>query len=115
MHHSAPRNAARQPDGFWQRRLPALVALASLAGAGLSGCASGGAAGSREYLMASGRWDNTVIVIDVAKAIEPANDGTPNAVINRLRVTPDIDANGTVKPLIAEGQRPGPKRAFDRY
>jgi len=105
MHHSAPRNAARHPDGLWQRRLLALVALASLAGAGLSGCASGGAAGSREYLMASGRWDNTVIVIDVAKAIEPANDGTPNAVINRLRVTPDIDANGTGKlDTVASGQ-----------
>ena len=24
-------------------------------------------------------------------------------------------ANGTVKPAIAEGTRPGPKRAFDRY
>jgi taurine dioxygenase len=30
--------------------------------------------------------------------------------------TPDIvPANGTVKPAIAEGMRPGPKRAFDRY
>ena len=26
-----------------------------------------------------------------------------------------IEANGTVKPAIAEGTRPGPKRAFDRY
>jgi taurine dioxygenase len=26
-----------------------------------------------------------------------------------------VEANGTVKPLIAEGERPGPKRAFDRY
>jgi len=26
-----------------------------------------------------------------------------------------IDANGTVKPAIADGTRPGPKRAFDRY
>jgi taurine dioxygenase len=30
--------------------------------------------------------------------------------------TPDtVPANGTVKPAIAEGTRPGPKRAFDRY
>jgi hypothetical protein len=27
----------------------------------------------------------------------------------------DVAANGTVKPAIAEGMRPGPKRAFDRY
>ena len=26
-----------------------------------------------------------------------------------------IEANGTVKPAIADGTRPGPKRAFDRY
>ena len=26
-----------------------------------------------------------------------------------------VEANGTVKPLIAESTRPGPKRAFDRY
>jgi hypothetical protein len=25
-----------------------------------------------------------------------------------------VPANGTVKPAIAEGTRPGPKRAFDR-
>ena len=30
--------------------------------------------------------------------------------------TPDtVEANGTVKPSIADGTRPGPKRAFDRY
>ena len=44
-----------------------------------------------DFFLVSGRWDNTVIVIDLKKAIDPANDGTPNAVINRLRVTPDID------------------------
>jgi taurine dioxygenase len=27
----------------------------------------------------------------------------------------DVEAIGTVKPAIAEGTRPGPKRAFDRY
>ena len=47
------------------------------------------------YAVVSGRWDSTVIVIDLERALDPANDGTPNAVINRLRVTPDIDAKGT--------------------
>ena len=46
------------------------------------------------YAIASGRWDNTVIVIDLAKAIDPANDGTANAVINRLRVTSDAATQG---------------------
>jgi taurine dioxygenase len=42
------------------------------------------------------------------KGDRPAGVGGPYA--------PDtIEANGVVKPLIAEGTRPGPKRAFDRY
>jgi len=48
-----------------------------------------------EMLLVSGRWDNTVLVIDLDKAMLPANDGTPNAIVNRVRVTPDIDAKGT--------------------
>ena len=46
------------------------------------------------YLLVSGRWDNTLVVIDLAKAAEPGNDGTPNAIVNRVRVTPDL-APGT--------------------
>ena len=48
-----------------------------------------------ETLLVSGRWDNSIIVIDVDKALLPANDGTSNAIVNRVRVTPDIDAKGT--------------------
>lgn len=89
------------------RRVPSLmVRLGALSAAAVLGaCAGGVPAPTKDYLMASGRWDNTVIVIDVAKALDPANDGTANAVINRLRVTPDIDANGTGKrDTIASGQ-----------
>ena len=52
------------------------------------------AATAAPYLLVSGRWDNTILVIDLAKATESANDGTPNAIVNRLRVTPDV-APGT--------------------
>jgi DNA-binding beta-propeller fold protein YncE len=56
-------------------------------------------------LLVSGRWDNTVLVIDLGKAMDPANDGTPNAIINRVRVTPDIDAKGSgVADTPASGQ-----------
>ena len=56
-------------------------------------------------MIVSGRWDNTVIVIDLAKAIDPANDGTANAVINRLRVIPDIDPRNTgIADTPASGQ-----------
>ncbi len=46
--------------------------------------------GAAPYLLVSGRWDNTILVIDLARAMEPANDGTPNAIISRVRVTPDV-------------------------
>ena len=58
-----------------------------------------------ELLLVSGRWDNTVLVIDLGKAMDPANDGTPNAIVNRVRVTPDIDAKGSgVADTPASGQ-----------
>lgn len=81
------------------------VAQAAIAAALLAGCAGTGGTGTKDYLLASGRWDNTAIVIDVAKAVDPANDATPNAVVNRLRVTPDIDINGTGKAdTVSSGQ-----------
>src|SRR5690242_6183760 len=52
------------------------------------------------YAIVSGRWDNTVVVIDLAKAIDPANDGTSNAVINRLRVIPDAASGQPVNVVI---------------
>jgi DNA-binding beta-propeller fold protein YncE len=78
--------------------------ITALAASVLAGC-GGDDSPQKDYLLASGRWDNTVIVIDVEKALVPANDATPNAVVNRLRVTPDIDANGTGKlDTVASGQ-----------
>ena len=50
-------------------------------------------AAAAPYLLVSGRWDNTILVIDLAKAMEPANDGTQNAIVNRVRVTPDVAPN----------------------
>jgi len=46
------------------------------------------------HILVSGRWDNTVTVVDLKRALDPANDGTPNAIVNRVRVTPDIDTDG---------------------
>ena len=57
------------------------------------------------YLIVSGRWDNTVVIIDMQKAMDPTNDGTTNAIINRVRVTPDIDTKGSgAKDTPASGQ-----------
>jgi len=49
--------------------------------------------GAAPYLLVSGRWDNTILVIDLAKAMEPSNDGTQNAIVSRVRVTPDLAPN----------------------
>ena len=60
---------------------------------GLLFAAAATTATAAPYLLVSGRWDNTLVVIDLAKAIDPANDGTPKAIVNRLRVTPDLAPN----------------------
>ena len=101
MLHSSPI-----PTPTSRRAAPRARLLLLTCALGLAGCAGLSAGGgSKDYLLVSGRWDNTVIVIDVAKALLPANDGTPNAVINRLRVTPDIDATGSGKlDSVASGQ-----------
>jgi DNA-binding beta-propeller fold protein YncE len=50
------------------------------------------------HLIVSGRWDDNVAIVDVAKALRPENDGTSNAVLSRPRVTPDVDSDGDGKP-----------------
>jgi len=71
----------------------------------------------RSICLVSGRWDNTVAVVDLAEACDPANDGTPGAILSRIRVTPDIpDGAGGVVP--ASGQPvsiaipPGSRHAY---
>lgn len=82
----------------------------------LAATALGTPAMAKDYFLASGRWDNVVLVIDLERAMDPANDGTPNAVVNRLRVTPDIEVDGRTE--IASGQpiivtiAPDHKRAY---
>ena len=49
-------------------------------------CASG------PYALVTGRRDPRVIVVDISKAIDPANNGTQKAVISRVRVSPDVPA-----------------------
>ncbi|HXF54910.1 MAG TPA: YncE family protein [Hyphomicrobiaceae bacterium] len=56
-------------------------------------------------LLVSGRWDNTVSVVDVRAALTPENEATPNAILNTVRVTPDLAAGaGGAGPLVASGQ-----------
>ena len=57
------------------------------------------------HILVSGRWDNVVSVVDLRRALDPNNDGTPKAIVNRVRVTPDVDSDGDGIPdTIASGQ-----------
>jgi DNA-binding beta-propeller fold protein YncE len=57
------------------------------------------------HILVSGRWDNVVSVVDLRRALDPSNDGTAKAIINRIRVTPDVDSDGDgVADTIASGQ-----------
>src|SRR5258708_40168579 len=49
-------------------------------------CASG------PYALITGRRDPRIIVVDISKAIDPANNGTQKAVVSRVRVSPDVPA-----------------------
>lgn len=50
------------------------------------------------FALVSGRREPSIIVVDLGQALEPANDGTPNAIISRVRVTPDVDTDGDGLP-----------------
>ena len=83
------------------KRISVCSALALMLACGVSAAAQA----KGPFLLVSGRWDNTIVVIDVGNAMDPANDATPNAIVNRVRVTPDIDANGSgAKDTPASGQ-----------
>ncbi|MDH3507471.1 MAG: YncE family protein [Gammaproteobacteria bacterium] len=46
------------------------------------------------FALVSGRWDPSVIVVDLSKALESANNATSNAIVSRIRVTRDVDTDG---------------------
>jgi DNA-binding beta-propeller fold protein YncE len=50
------------------------------------------------FALVAGRRDPRVIIVDLAKAVEPVNNGTSNAVLTRVRVTRDVDTNGDGVP-----------------
>ncbi len=50
------------------------------------------------FALVSGRWDPSAIVIDLSKALDPANNATSNSVISRVRVTLDVDTDGNGIP-----------------
>lgn len=60
----------------------------------LAACSAEAAWAAGPFVLVAGRRDPRVIVIDLDKALDPANNETPNAVLSRVRVTEDV-APGT--------------------
>lgn len=54
------------------------------------------------HFLVSGRWDNHVALVSLARALDPANHGSDRAIVSRIRTTPDIDRDG--HPVPASGQ-----------
>lgn len=52
--------------------------------------ASGTALAQGPYALVTGRRDPRVIVIDIARAMDPANNLTEKAIVSRVRITPDV-------------------------
>jgi DNA-binding beta-propeller fold protein YncE len=76
--------------GVTLRRTADILAWASLAIVALH-CE---ARAQGPYALVAGRWEPVVVVVDIAAALEPENDRTANAVVGRVRVTPDITGDG---------------------
>ena len=60
--------------------------------AGVAVLWSGVAFAGGPYAFVTGRRDPRIIVIDIAKAIDPANNGTQRAIVSRVRISPDVPA-----------------------
>jgi DNA-binding beta-propeller fold protein YncE len=60
--------------------------------AGTAIAVSGIAYADGPYALVTGRRDPRVIVVDISKAIDPANNGTQKAIVSRVRISPDVPA-----------------------
>jgi DNA-binding beta-propeller fold protein YncE len=56
------------------------------------------------FFLVSGRWDNTVALVELARALDRGHDATSAAIVARIRVTPDIDAGSGAADTPASGQ-----------
>lgn len=56
--------------------------------AGVAIFSSGAALASGPYALVTGRRDPRIIVVDIGKAIDPANAGTQKAIVSRVRISP---------------------------
>src|SRR6267143_1690372 len=74
------------------RRSSFAAAIHLLAGASALAAFGGAAWAEGPYALVTGRRDPKVIVVDLAKAMDPANNATPKAIVSRVRISPDVPA-----------------------
>ena len=72
--------------------LGALLALPGAAGAERAerSRAHAAAAVAGPYAFVAGRRDSNVTIVDLARALDPANDGTPNAILSEVKTAADM-------------------------
>jgi DNA-binding beta-propeller fold protein YncE len=63
-------------------------------------------------ILCSGRWDNTLAVVDAARARDPALDATDAAVISCPRATPDVDGAPASGQPVSVCVPPGSRYAY---
>jgi DNA-binding beta-propeller fold protein YncE len=91
-----------------RRWSPIALNVVLLFGTGLLGYAPPAAADG-PYAVVTGRRDPRLIVIDLGRVSDPANNATSNAIVNRVRVSPDvpsIDPARVDAPLIGVQMKP---------
>jgi hypothetical protein len=96
--------------GFTVLLLGALLALPGAAGGdrrerGAHARPPGGAAGP--LALVAGRRDSNITVVDVRRALDPANDGTPNAILSEAKTAPDVDGEPRGDPANVMVSRDG--------
>jgi DNA-binding beta-propeller fold protein YncE len=74
------------------RRLSFAAAMCVLAGGSALAGFGSAAWADGPYALVTGRRDPRVVIVDLAKAMDPANNATPKAIVSRVRISPDVPA-----------------------
>jgi DNA-binding beta-propeller fold protein YncE len=69
--------------------LGALSALPGSAGAADRRPEAQPGGGDGPYALVAGRRDSNITAVDIGRALDPANDGTPNAIVSEAKTAPD--------------------------
>lgn len=71
--------------------LGALLTLPGAAGAADRSAEARPGVADGPYALVAGRRDSNITAVDIGRALDPANDGTPNAIVGEAKTAPDED------------------------